>query len=192
MLNVLLLAAMVTSAGTASASTASASMASAETVSADKAPAGTAPATDSWLTTTGGLSLVAPSPYLALGGEYGLSAWDHLAAAGVDCQAFWLPLNRDLSLGLSLGSYLRLAPIPGDWGRRFYLHGKVNRTVAIGSPLFNSFGVGGGLGYRHPLDETPFGSPGFWYVETGLQRAFLFHYGEALFLVDALKTGFTF
>ena len=144
-----------------------------------------------WLTTTRGISLVAPSPNLALGCEYGLSAWDHLADVGLEGQAFWFPLNNT-ALGLGVGGYLRLAPVPGDLGRRFYVHGKVNRTVAMGTPTFNSVGFGGGLGYRHPMTETPFGGPGYWHFETGLQRAFLYAYGENLFLVDALKTGLTF
>lgn len=154
--------------------------------------AGNTPSAGSWFTTNFGLSLVAPSPYLAVGAEYGVSAWDGLVGVGVETQGFWFPPNREISVGLSLGTYVRLAPVPGDIGRRFYLHGKLNRTVATGAPTFNAFGAGGGLGYRQPLDRTPLGGPGYWYLETGLQRAFLFHYGEALFLVDALKTGITF
>ena len=145
---------------------------------------------DPGVVSTGGFGITAPSPHVAVGAEYGWSAWERLVDAGVEGQAFWFPMSES-AVGIGLGTYLRVAPIPGEWGRRFYLHGKINRTVATGTPTFNAFGLGGGLGYRQPLEATPFGVPGYWYVETGLQRAFLFKYGEALYFIEALETGFT-
>ncbi|MBM3269188.1 MAG: hypothetical protein FJZ01_16225 [Candidatus Sericytochromatia bacterium] len=133
---------------------------------------------------TRGVHVVGPAPYLALGGEVGIASEDRAAEMGLAADGFWY-VPGETALGASLGGYIRLAPVAGDLGRRFYLALRGGRAFATGTPTYDALAVGAGLGYRHPVD------PGHAYVEAGLTRSYLFKYDETNFLLDVARVGFT-
>ena len=48
-------------------------------------------------------------------------------------------------------------------------------------------GAPGGLGYRHPL--TSIANLGYLFFQIGVERAYLFKYEEALYMLDVIEIG---
>jgi hypothetical protein len=128
----------------------------------------------------------APSPFLALGGRLGLGLDNQVAELGGEVTYFLFP-RSDEAFGVALGGYLQVAPVPISWGKRIYLHGRLYRAFATGLPRFDAWGAGWGLGYRHPFDHL--GGSRYLFIEVGMQRAWLFRYEEALWVLDVVKLG---
>jgi len=134
----------------------------------------------------GAAHLQAPSPFLALGGRLGLGLDNQVAELGGEVTYFLFPLS-DEAFGVALGGYLQVAPVPIAWGERIYLHGRLYRAFATGLPRFDAWGAGWGLGYRHPFEHL--GGSRWLFAEVGLQRAWLYRYEEALWVLDVIKIG---
>lgn len=139
----------------------------------------------------GAVHLQAPSPFLALGGRLGLGLDDQVSELGAELVCFWFP-KSDEAYGLQVGGYVQIGypqvvPAPASWVRRIYLHGRLYRAFATGRPLFDAWGVGWGLGYRQPFHLL--GGSCRLLFEVGIQRAWLFRYEEALWMLDVIKLG---
>jgi hypothetical protein len=100
---------------------------------------------------------------------------------------YFLFPKSDEAYGVALGGYLQVAPVPVSWGERIYLHGRLYRAFATGQPRFDAWGAGWGLGYRHPFEYL--GGSRYIFLEVGMQRAWLFRYAEALWVLDVVKVG---
>jgi hypothetical protein len=145
------------------------------------------------LALVGAIHLQAPSPFLALGGRLGLGMIDRVSELGAEAALFWFP-KSDEAYGLQVGGYAQigypqLVAAPASWVRRLYLHVRVYRAFARGTPRFDAWGAGWGLGFRLPC--TLLGSRHLLF-ELGVQRAWLFRYREALWMLDVIKLGLAF
>jgi hypothetical protein len=138
---------------------------------------------------TSGALITAPLPILGAGGRVGVSAFRDMIEIGAEGLIVSVPPDQGASgaLGLQAGLYLQLAPVPGNWGRRFYIRGSVYRVLAIGTPAIDGWGAGFALGYRQPLDGL-IGGARYLFVELGLDRQVLFTYQNDVLITPRMLT----
>ncbi len=135
---------------------------------------------------TKGLYLQAPSPFLSIGGRIGIGMKKEILEAGLEGALIDFPMSEK-AVGVLLGPYLQVAPVPIAWGKRIYLHVRGYGSRATGKPTFNAWAWGFGLGYRQPLGRCI--KARYLFFEIGVQKAYLVDYDEYLYTLDLVKVG---